>query len=138
MGYAPAASALGPSIYTITDQPAYTLAKLVTLFWFITGYALEALSEVPGLRTIGPPANHRGGVAAFTLKGVHPHDVSQLLDQDGVAVRAGHHCAMPLHNKLQIPASARASFYIYTTTEDIDRLVSSLNRVRRVFRLQAP
>ncbi|MGD8806151.1 MAG: cysteine desulfurase [Chloroflexota bacterium] len=105
---------------------------------FITGYALEALSEVPGLRTIGPPANHRGGVAAFTLKGVHPHDVSQLLDQDGVAVRAGHHCAMPLHNKLQIPASARASFYIYTTTEDIDRLVSSLNRVRRVFRLQAP
>ncbi len=102
---------------------------------FITGYALEALSEVPGLTTIGPPVSQRGGVAAFTLKGVHPHDISQLLDQDGVAIRAGHHCAMPLHHKLQIPASARASFYLYTSTEDIDRLVSSLDRVRRVFRL---
>jgi len=102
---------------------------------FITGYALEALSDVPGLTTIGPPANRRGGVAAFTMKGVHPHDVSQVVDQDGVALRAGHHCAMPLHQKLHIPASARASFYIYTTTEDIDRLVSSLHRVRGVFRL---
>jgi cysteine desulfurase/selenocysteine lyase len=102
---------------------------------FITDYALEALSEVPGLTTIGPPTNQRGGVAAFTLEGVHPHDVSQLLDQDGLAIRAGHHCAMPLHQKLRIPASARASFYVYTSTEDIDRLVTSLHRVRRVFRL---
>jgi cysteine desulfurase/selenocysteine lyase len=102
---------------------------------FISGYALEALSEVPGLTVIGPPVSQRGGVAAFTLKGVHPHDISQLLDQDGLAIRAGHHCAMPLHHKLNIPASARASFYVYTTTEDIDRLVTSLNRVRSVFRL---
>lgn len=102
---------------------------------FITGYALEALSEVPGLTTIGPPINRRGGVASFTIQGLHPHDVSQLLDQDGVAIRAGHHCAMPLHHKLNIPASARASFYVYTSTEDIDRLVASLHRVRKVFRL---
>ncbi|HSG17516.1 MAG TPA: cysteine desulfurase [Anaerolineae bacterium] len=102
---------------------------------FITDYALEALSEVPGITAIGPPTSQRGGVAAFTLKGVHPHDIAQLLDQDGVAIRAGHHCAMPLHHKLRIPASARASFYVYTTTEDIDRLVKSLSRVRKVFRL---
>jgi cysteine desulfurase/selenocysteine lyase len=102
---------------------------------FITDYALEALSEVPDLKVIGPPTSQRGGVAAFTLKGVHPHDISQLLDLDGIAIRAGHHCAMPLHTKLQIPASARASFYIYTSTEEIDKLVAGLHRVRRVFRL---
>jgi cysteine desulfurase/selenocysteine lyase len=102
---------------------------------FITDYALEALSEVPGLKALGPPTSQRGGVAAFTLEGVHPHDISQLLDQDGVAIRAGHHCAMPLHQKMKIPASARASFYVYTSTDDIDRLVNSLHRVRQVFRL---
>ncbi len=102
---------------------------------FITGYALEALSEVRGLRVLGPPVGQKGGVAAFTLDGLHPHDVSQILDEDGIAIRAGHHCAMPLHNKLSIPASARASFYLYTTTDDIDRLVLGLNRVRKVFRL---
>ena len=102
---------------------------------FITDYTLEALSEVPDLNVIGPPTSQRGGVVAFTLKGVHPHDISQLLDQDGIAIRAGHHCAMPLHTKLQIPASARASFYIYTSTEEIDKLVAGLHRVRRVFRL---
>jgi cysteine desulfurase/selenocysteine lyase len=102
---------------------------------FITGYALEALSEIKGIRVLGPAATQKGGVAAFTLSGVHPHDISQLLDEDDVAIRAGHHCAMPLHQKLSIPASARASFYLYTTTEDIDRLVAGLNRVRKVFRL---
>jgi cysteine desulfurase/selenocysteine lyase len=102
---------------------------------FITGYALEALSEVKGLRLLGPPIAQRGGVASFTLDGVHPHDVSQLLDEKGVAIRAGHHCAMPLHQHLAIPASARASFYLYTTTEDIDRLVAGLDYVRDVFRL---
>ncbi|MGB3717481.1 MAG: cysteine desulfurase [Candidatus Promineifilaceae bacterium] len=102
---------------------------------FITGYALEALSEVKGIRVLGPAATQKGGVAAFTLDGVHPHDISQLLDEDEVAIRAGHHCAMPLHQKLSLPASARASFYLYTTTEDIDRLVAGLNRVREVFRL---
>jgi cysteine desulfurase/selenocysteine lyase len=101
---------------------------------FITGYALEALSEVEGLTLLGPPASQKGGVAAFTLEGIHPHDIAQLLDEDGIAVRAGHHCAMPLHEKLAIPASARASFYLYTTTEEVDKLVTGLRRVKKVFR----
>lgn len=101
---------------------------------FITGYALEALSEIEGLTLLGPPAAQKGGVAAFTLEGVHPHDIAQLLDEDGIAVRAGHHCAMPLHEKLAIPASARASFYLYTKTEEVDKLVAGLHRVKKVFR----
>ena len=102
---------------------------------FITHYALEALSEVKGLKVIGPPASQKAGVAAFTLDKIHPHDIAELVDKDGLAVRAGHHCAMPLHKKLGINATARASFYLHTTTEEIDRLVASLNRVRKVFRL---
>lgn len=102
---------------------------------YITHYALEALSEVPDLRVIGPPASQRAGVAAFTLGRLHPHDIAEILDKDGVAVRAGHHCAMPLHHKLQINATTRASFYIHTTTEEVDQLVASLHRVRKIFRL---
>jgi cysteine desulfurase/selenocysteine lyase len=73
-------------------------------------------------------------VAAFTLEAVHPHDIAQILDQEGIAVRAGHHCAMPLHHKLDLPASARASFYLYSTTEEVDKLVAGLNQVRKIFR----
>jgi cysteine desulfurase/selenocysteine lyase len=102
---------------------------------FITGYALEALSEVKGVQLIGPPPSQKGGVAAFTMERIHPHDISQILDEDGIAIRAGHHCAMPLHQKLNIPASARASFYLYSTTEEVDKLVIGLDRVRKVFRL---
>lgn len=102
---------------------------------FITNYALEALSEVPGVTLYGPPAAQKGGVAAFTLKGVHPHDIAELVDKEGIAIRAGHHCAMPLHKKLGVSATARASFYLHTTTEEIDKLVESLHRVRSVFRL---
>jgi cysteine desulfurase/selenocysteine lyase len=102
---------------------------------FITGYALEALSEVKGVRLIGPPPAQKGGVATFTMDRIHPHDISQILDEDGIAIRAGHHCAMPLHLKLNIPASARASFYLYSTTEEVDKLVIGLDRVRKVFRL---
>ena len=102
----------------------------------ITGYALEALSEIPGLRVLGPKtASLRGGLVSFTVEGLHPHDIAQLLDEDGIAVRAGHHCAMPLHKKMGIGASARASFYLHTTTEEVDRLVASLHRARSVFRL---
>jgi cysteine desulfurase/selenocysteine lyase len=100
----------------------------------VAGYALEALSEVPGLRPLGPPAPQRGGVVAFTLEGIHPHDLSQVLDQDGIAIRAGHHCAMPAHHKLGIPASARASFYLYSTTGEVDRLVGGLHHARQLFR----
>jgi cysteine desulfurase / selenocysteine lyase len=99
----------------------------------VTHYALERLAEVSGLTLLGPGEDQRGGVASFTLKGIHPHDVAQILDTIGVAVRAGHHCAMPLHDKLQIPASTRASFYLYTSLEEVDILVQGLEKVKKVF-----
>lgn len=101
---------------------------------FIVNYALEALSEISGIRLLGPPAPQRGGVAAFTLEKIHPHDIAQILDEDGVAIRAGHHCAMPLHQKLKLPASARASFYVHTTTDEVDALVKGLSRAKAIFR----
>jgi cysteine desulfurase/selenocysteine lyase len=100
----------------------------------IVSYALDRLEEVPGVKVFGPPAEHRGGVAAFTLDGIHPHDVAQILDRDGIAVRAGHHCAQPLHEKYGIPATTRASFYIYSTNEEVDKLVAGLYQVKKVFR----
>jgi cysteine desulfurase/selenocysteine lyase len=99
----------------------------------ITEYALERLEEIPGVRVFGPAAQDKGGVAAFTLEGVHPHDVAQILDRDGIAVRAGHHCAQPLHEKFGIPATSRASFYLYTTKEEVDLLVSGLYKVKEMF-----
>jgi cysteine desulfurase/selenocysteine lyase len=99
----------------------------------LTEYAVERLEEVPGVWIFGPPANKKGGVASFTFEGVHPHDVAQIVDAEGVAVRAGHHCAMPLHEKFDIPATARASFYLYNTTADIDKLVESLYKVKQIF-----
>ena len=95
--------------------------------------AMERLAEVPGLRVLGPPADRRGWVVAFTLGTLHPHDVATVLDGDGVCVRAGHHCAMPLHEKLGVPASARASFHAYTVPEDLDALVAGLHKARQVF-----
>jgi cysteine desulfurase/selenocysteine lyase len=99
----------------------------------ITAYALERLEEVPGVKVYGPPAEQKGGVASFSLEGVHPHDIAQILDRDGVAIRAGHHCAMPLHDRLNLPASARASFYLYTLPAEIDKLVEGLYKVRKIF-----
>ena len=96
-------------------------------------YALERLEEIPGVRVFGPPADKKGGVAAFTLDGVHPHDVAQILDQDGIAVRAGHHCAQPLHEKFGIPATSRASFYLYNTKEEVDVLVNGIYKVKEIF-----
>ena len=96
-------------------------------------YALDRLQEVSGLNLIGPQANQRGGVAAFTLKGIHPHDVAQVLDSEGIAVRAGHHCAMPLHEKFGLPATTRASFYLYNTPEEVDKLVQGIEKVKRMF-----
>ncbi|MCA1900236.1 MAG: cysteine desulfurase [Chloroflexi bacterium] len=99
----------------------------------ITEYALERLEEIPGVKLFGPSADKKGGVAAFTLEGVHPHDVAQILDQDGIAVRAGHHCAQPLHEKFGIPATSRASFYLYTTKEEVDSLVNGIYKVKKMF-----
>ena len=99
----------------------------------IITYALERLEEVPGVTVYGPPAEKKGGVAAFSLEGVHPHDVAQVLDRDGIAVRAGHHCAMPLHDRYNVPATARASFYLYNTPGEVDKLVEGLYKVKKVF-----
>ena len=99
----------------------------------ITEYALERLEEIPGVRVFGPDAGQKGGVAAFTLAGVHPHDVAQILDRDGIAVRAGHHCAQPLHEKFGIPATSRASFYLYNTKDEVDLLVNGIYKVKDLF-----
>lgn len=96
-------------------------------------HALERLAEVPGVKVYGPSGDQKGGVASFTFDGVHPHDVAQILDRDGIAVRAGHHCTMPIHEKLGINATTRASFYLYNTKGDIDRLIEGLYRVKEVF-----
>jgi cysteine desulfurase/selenocysteine lyase len=100
----------------------------------IITYALERLEEVPGVSVFGGAAKPRGGVASFNLAGVHPHDVAQILDEYGVAVRAGHHCAQPLHEKFGLPATARASFYLYNTRDEVDRLVDAIYKVKQVFR----
>jgi cysteine desulfurase/selenocysteine lyase len=100
----------------------------------LTAYVLERLAEVPGLTVYGPSdVEARTGIAAFTLEDAHPHDVATILDSEAIAVRAGHHCAMPLHRKLGLPATTRASFYIYNTSEEIDRLVEALHKVRHIF-----
>jgi cysteine desulfurase/selenocysteine lyase len=99
----------------------------------LVGYAMNRLKEIPGVTVLGPEANHRGGVTAFTLEGVHPHDISQILDRYGIAIRAGHHCAMPLHEKLALTASARASYYLYNTQDEVDRLVEAIYKVKDVF-----
>jgi len=99
----------------------------------ITKYALERLEEIPGVKIFGPPVERRGGVVSFTLAGIHPHDVAQILDRDGIAIRAGHHCAQPLHEKFGIPATSRASFYLYNRMDDVDRLVDGLYKVKKLF-----
>lgn len=99
----------------------------------LVSYAMERLAEVPGVRQYGPEAEKRGGVIAFTFDGIHPHDLAQILDDVGVAIRAGHHCAMPLHESLSIPASARASFYLYNTIQEIDALIGGLHKAKGVF-----
>jgi len=97
-------------------------------------YALERFADIESLRVIGPPdADGRGGVISFELRGVHPHDVAELLDRDNVCIRAGHHCAMPLMRRLDVPATARASFGPYNSRADVDALVGALERARDVF-----
>jgi len=96
-------------------------------------YALERLEEIPGVKVLGPSAEKKGGVAAFTLEGVHPHDIAQILDRTGIAIRAGHHCAQPLHEKFGITATARASFYVYSLKEEVDKLVAGIYDVKKIF-----
>jgi len=99
----------------------------------ITEYAFEALSELEGLTVYGPPPSRRAGVISFALRGIHPHDLATIADRDKVCVRAGHHCAMPLMDRLGVAATSRASFYVYTQKDEIDRLVGSIKEAQRIF-----
>jgi cysteine desulfurase/selenocysteine lyase len=99
----------------------------------ITTYAMEKLQQIEGLGIFGPRAEDKGGVVSFTFGGIHPHDVAAVLDSEGIAVRAGHHCAMPLHQRFNLPATTRASFYLYSTFEDVDLLVKGLEKVQETF-----
>jgi cysteine desulfurase/selenocysteine lyase len=102
----------------------------------LTDYALPRLREVPGMTLFGPPdTTDRAGLISFEVDGLHPHDISEILDRHGVAVRAGHHCAQPLMKRLGVPATTRASFAAYNTTEEIDRLIEGLHDARRIFGL---
>jgi len=101
----------------------------------ITSYAFKRLKEIEGIRLIGPNnVKIRGGVVTFVIKGIHAHDVAQILDSEGVAVRSGHHCTMPLHKRLGLISTTRASFYIYNDKNDVDRLIKGLEKVKRVFK----
>ena len=95
--------------------------------------AIEQLAEIPGMTLYGPPADRRAGIVSFNVDGVHPHDMAQVLDQDGIAIRAGHHCCQPLMRRLGVVATNRASFYLYTIPDEIDRLVVSVRRARELF-----
>jgi cysteine desulfurase/selenocysteine lyase len=99
----------------------------------LAAYALGRLADVPGITLYGPPAERRAGIVSFNIEGIHPHDVAQILDLQGVAIRAGHHCCQPLMHKLGVAATNRASFYLYTVREEIDQLVDGLAAVHKVF-----
>jgi cysteine desulfurase/selenocysteine lyase len=99
----------------------------------LAAQALEKLAEIPGIHLYGPPPERRAGIVSFNLEGVHPHDVAQVLDMDGVAIRAGHHCCQPLMAKLGVAATNRASFYLYSLPEEVDRLVEGVDKARRLF-----
>ncbi len=102
----------------------------------ITGYALEGLATVKGLTVLGPQdAAMRGGAISFEIDGIHPHDVSQVLDSRGIAVRAGHHCAKPAHKRYGVQSSTRMSSYLYTTPAEIDALVEGLEYTKKYFKV---
>jgi cysteine desulfurase/selenocysteine lyase len=100
----------------------------------LLAYALDRIRDVPGIRVFGPDSlDERSAVLSFTLGDAHPHDISTILDMEGVAVRAGHHCAQLVMKHFGVSATARASLYLYNTREDVDRLVEGLDRVRGIF-----
>ena len=101
----------------------------------LTNYALDKLRSINSVKIVGNPKK-KAGVISFTINGIHPHDIATILDEDGVAIRAGHHCCQILHDKLEIPASARASIGIYNTIEDFDQLNDSINKCKKIFNLK--
>jgi cysteine desulfurase/selenocysteine lyase len=125
------AVALGTAVDYVTDLGLDNIREHEKA---ITAYALEELQKIPELRIIGPSTPvDRGATISFALKGIHPHDIAQLLDERGIAVRAGHHCARPVCVRYGIPATTRASFGVYTTTDEIDALVAGVRHVQEVF-----
>ncbi len=100
----------------------------------LTALAHGLLEHVEGVRVLGPPPEAKAGIVAFVIDGIHAHDVAQILDRRGIAIRAGHHCAMPLHQRLGVVASNRASFYLYNTAEEVEKLATAVEEVKRVFR----
>jgi cysteine desulfurase/selenocysteine lyase len=130
-GTAPAAEAvgLGAAVDYLTDVGLDAIAEYEHS---LAAYALERLAELGGITTYGPPADRRAGIVSFNVDGIHPHDVAQVLDSEGVAIRAGHHCCQPLMTRLGVAATNRASFYLYTVPEEIDRLVEGLHKVRKI------
>jgi len=119
--------------YAVDYLSAMGMDKIQAHEQEITAYTLDRLAEVPGVTVYGPEAEKKGAVAAFTVQNVHAHDVAQILDGDGIAVRAGHHCAMPLHERFKVSATARASFYLYNTTQEVDALIEALYKVKKTF-----
>jgi cysteine desulfurase / selenocysteine lyase len=98
----------------------------------LTRLAHEQLSDIPGLKILGPSPERKGGIVTFSIDGIHPDDVAKALDLQGIAVRSGHHCAMPLHERLGLTASTRASFYVYNTPEEVSRLAHGIQEARRI------
>ena len=100
----------------------------------LTAYAVKKLKSIKSIRIYGPRnLEERGGLVAFSVEGIHAHDVAQVLDDEGIAVRSGHHCTMPMHEKLGLAATVRASFGIYNTKEEVDKLIEGLGKVKKVF-----
>jgi cysteine desulfurase/selenocysteine lyase len=98
----------------------------------LVAYTLDRFAELGGITSYGPPPERRAGIVSFNVEGIHPHDVAQVLDSEGVAIRAGHHCCQPLMKRLGVAATNRASFYLYTVPEEIDRLAEGLHKARRI------
>ena len=101
----------------------------------LTQYALEKLKKINSVKVVGNPKN-KAGVISFTIKGIHPHDISTIVDEEGVAIRAGHHCCQILHERLNLVATARASIGVYNTKDDIDVLCNAIENCRKVFELK--
>jgi cysteine desulfurase/selenocysteine lyase len=130
-GTAPAAEAVGLGA-AIDYLNAAGLDAIAEHEHRLAAYALGALSDVEGVTLYGPPADKRAGIVSFNVEGIHPHDVAQVLDSEGVAIRAGHHCCQPLMTKLGVAATNRASFYLYTVPGEIDRLVEGVHKARKI------
>ncbi len=130
-----AAIALGAAIDYINPLGLEAIGRHERL---LTQQAHELLGAIEGLRILGPAPAHKGGIVSFVLKDIHAHDVAQILDRQGIAIRAGHHCTMPLHKRYGITASARASFYLYNTLEEIDKLADAVEKTRHFFQRRKP